>query len=92
MAEDHNHDRLISLFLLAVVLFNYPVLSLFSRPVMVFGFPLLYFYIFFIWAVLILLVGLITASHADAGQPEGDDGIKRGKPCGLITNSTSSRE
>ena len=46
----------IALFLLAVVLFNYPILSLFNLESILFGFPLLYLYIFFVWAGMILFV------------------------------------
>jgi hypothetical protein len=46
----------IALFLLAVVLFNYPILSLFNLNLLIFGFPLLYLYIFIVWAAIILFV------------------------------------
>lgn len=68
MAADKKNDRLICLFLLGMILFNYPILSLLNRPAMVFGIPLLYFYIFFIWAVWIFFVGIITASGTDYRQ------------------------
>jgi hypothetical protein len=48
----------IGLFLLAVVLFNYPILSLFNLEFLIFGFPLLYLYLFLVWAVIILFVYL----------------------------------
>lgn len=46
----------IGLFLLAVVLFNYPILSLFNLELLIFGLPLLYFYLFLIWVGIILFV------------------------------------
>jgi hypothetical protein len=46
----------IALFLFAVVLFNYPILSLFNLKLLVFGFPLLYLYIFIVWAAIILFI------------------------------------
>ncbi len=50
-------QRLIALFLFGALLFNYPLLALFSRPDEVFGIPLLYAYIFGAWA---LFVGLLA--------------------------------
>jgi hypothetical protein len=49
--------RLISLFLLGCLLLNYPLLSLFNLPRLIWGIPLVYAYIFFVWAMLIVLVG-----------------------------------
>ena len=45
--------RLMGLFLLGVLLFNYPVLALFNLPQTLFGIPLLYFHLFAAWAALI---------------------------------------
>lgn len=54
--------RLIALFFLGVVLLNYPLLSLFNQPRLVWGIPLLYGYVFLVWALLIILVGLTARS------------------------------
>jgi hypothetical protein len=51
------NQRLGGLFLLGVLLFNYPLLALFSRATEVFGIPLLYVYIFGAWA---LFIGLLA--------------------------------
>jgi hypothetical protein len=50
--------RLVALFMLGALLFNYPILALFNKPNLVFGIPLLYAYIFAAWALLILLMAL----------------------------------
>jgi hypothetical protein len=52
--------RLVAVFLLGVLLFNYPLLALFNRTVLVFGVPLLYAYIFVAWALLIGLAALVV--------------------------------
>jgi hypothetical protein len=52
--------RLVAVFLLGVLLFNYPLLALFNRMVLVFGVPLLYAYIFAAWALLIGLAALVV--------------------------------
>ena len=53
-------QRLAALFLLGVLLFNYPLLQLFARDGLVFGVPLLYCYVFCAWAVLIGLMALVV--------------------------------
>jgi hypothetical protein len=53
-------QRLAALFLLGVLLFNYPLLAVFNRTTEVFGIPLLYAYIFFAWALLIGLLALVV--------------------------------
>ena len=55
--------RLIGIFLLGAILFNYPVLSLFDREIFLSGIPILYLYLFGVWALLILLTALVTGSR-----------------------------
>lgn len=59
MADDRS-SQLIILFLVFVVLLNSPILQIFDRKELWFGMPALYFYLFFIWLVLIVVVGLIV--------------------------------
>lgn len=59
-----NYDRskgqqLMVLFLLGCLLFNYPVLLLFSRDGLVWGIPILYVFVFLSWAALVGLMALI---------------------------------
>lgn len=61
--NDMNHSRLVAqrlvaLFLLGCLLFNFPLLALFNRDGEVFGIPLLYAYVFAAWLALILLMAL----------------------------------
>lgn len=58
--SDITGQRLVAIVLLGCVLFNYPVLSLFSKPGALFGIPLLYFYIFAVWALLIGLMAYVS--------------------------------
>jgi len=53
-------QRLVALFLLGCLLFNYPLLSLFAGPAEVVGMPLLYVYLFVAWAVLIVLIAVVV--------------------------------
>jgi hypothetical protein len=46
-------QRLAALFLLGCLLFNYPLLSLFTGFTSVWGIPLLYAYLFLAWGLLI---------------------------------------
>ena len=54
--------RLVGIFLLGFVLFNYPLLSLFNLPRQIGGVPVLYAYFFLAWLILILLTLLATRS------------------------------
>jgi len=46
----------VGLFLAALVLFNFPIISLFDRNSLLFGIPLLYLYLFLIWSLVIFAV------------------------------------
>jgi len=61
--RDVKGQRLIALFVLGCLLFNYPVLSLFNVAAVAFGVPLLYVYIFAAWALLIALMALAAESR-----------------------------
>jgi len=51
--------RLVAVFLLGVLLFNYPLLALFNRAAAAFGIPIVYAYIFGAWGLLIGLLALV---------------------------------
>lgn len=55
-------QRLVALFLLGVLLFNYPLLYLFNQSSEVVGFPILYTYIFIAWALLIAAFAYVVES------------------------------
>jgi hypothetical protein len=50
--------RLVCVFLLAVLLFNYPLLAVFNAAGTVAGVPLLYAYLFAAWLVVIVAAAL----------------------------------
>jgi hypothetical protein len=52
-------QKLLALFLLGCLLFNYPLVALFNVHATVLGIPVLYAYLFSAWAALILLVAII---------------------------------
>lgn len=52
-------QRLVALFLLGCLLFNFPLLALFTGSTRLWGIPLIYFYIFAAWLVIIALMALI---------------------------------
>ena len=56
-------QRLIALFILGCLLFNYPVLSLFNVAAEAFGVPLLYAYIFAAWALLVALMAIVVEAR-----------------------------
>ena len=52
-------QRLVAVFLLGLLLFNYPLLALFNRAAEAFGIPMVYAYIFCAWALVIGLLALV---------------------------------
>ena len=57
-------QRLIALFVLGCLLFNYPLLSLFNSSGTVLGIPVLYAYLFTAWALFVALaVIVVEKSH-----------------------------
>jgi hypothetical protein len=57
--SSRTRPRLVALFLLGCLLFNYPLLSLFNVRTTVLGVPLLYAYLFSAWTLLIVLAALV---------------------------------
>lgn len=53
-------QRLVALFLIGFLLFDYPILFLFNTGGTIFGIPLLYAYIFSAWGGLIGLMALVV--------------------------------
>lgn len=51
--------RIVSLFLLGCLLFNYPMLALFNVGATAAGIPVLYVYLFVAWAVTIALAAVV---------------------------------
>ncbi|MHC4295439.1 MAG: hypothetical protein ACYSTL_07620 [Planctomycetota bacterium] len=60
-------ERLICLFLLGVLVFNPPLLSIFNLPENLFGIPILFLYLFLVWMGLIVLTAL-TIENADTNN------------------------
>jgi hypothetical protein len=52
--------RVVSLFLLGSLLFNYPVLALFNVGATVRGVPVLYVYLFAAWGILIAAAAIVV--------------------------------
>lgn len=65
-----NGRRLVGLFLLGTLLFNFPLLHLFNRPVLVLGIPVLYLYLFATWSLIILLILIVSRSKTDKPFPD----------------------
>ena len=64
MTSETQRSRLIVFFFIGNILFNYPVLSLFSDGKKeIFGIPLLYAFVFATWALLIGLTFITVMTH-----------------------------
>lgn len=63
-------DRALALFAAGVLLFNPPIINLFSGTV--FGLPTLYLYFFVGWALIIAALALIVESGGPPADPDHD--------------------
>ena len=70
--EVRRRDRLIGLFLLALVLLNPPLLLLFGAGGTAFGLPLLYLYIFLAWLLVIASLAWIAERRRARRRHDGD--------------------
>lgn len=68
MSRRRSAEWSVVLFIVALLAFNPPVLSIFSVPELIFGVPILYLYIFFAWAAAIVLLALNVSGLT---EPEG---------------------
>jgi hypothetical protein len=59
-------QRLVVLFCLGLVLFNFPILGLFEGRGMVFGVPVLYAFAYGTWALLVFAMARVTARRDEA--------------------------
>ncbi|HSO20994.1 MAG TPA: hypothetical protein VLT88_16125 [Desulfosarcina sp.] len=67
-----NGRRLVGLFLLGTLLFNFPLIHLFNRPTLVLDIPMLYLYLFCAWCLIILLILVISRSKTGASLQDPD--------------------
>ena len=58
-------QRLIAVFLLGCLLFNYPLLYLFNVDYRLYGIPVLYLYVFAAWGLLIALTAAVVGRITD---------------------------
>jgi hypothetical protein len=55
-------QRFVALCMLGMLLFNFPILTLFNVPGALFGVPVLYAYLFIAWGGLIALMAFLAES------------------------------
>jgi hypothetical protein len=67
--DKFNGRRLAGLFLLGMLLFNFPLISLFNRPVLTLGIPVLYLYLFAAWLLIIFLMLVVSRTKPDTPFP-----------------------
>ena len=69
--ETINGRRLAGLFLLGLLVFNFPLICLFNKAILIAGIPLFYLYLFGSWITIIALILLISRSKPQRSA-EGD--------------------
>ncbi|MDD5295896.1 MAG: hypothetical protein PHU46_03190 [Rhodocyclaceae bacterium] len=67
-------QRLVVLFFLGLVAFNFPVLGLFEKGGTVFGVPVLYAYAYGAWAALIFAMARVAGRRDDVPPASGPRG------------------
>jgi hypothetical protein len=65
-------QKLIGIFALAILLFNFPIVDLFSGTGWIFSMPVLYVYIFFTWALIIILTYWVSTLPKNKGSKDKD--------------------
>ena len=74
--EKQKNSRLIVFFFVGTILFNYPILSLFSdEKKEIFGIPLLFAFVFITWAVLIGLTFITVRIHRNKQDSHHSDQV-----------------
>lgn len=66
-----NGEWSVVLFVVALLAFNPPVLSIFSVPELIFGIPTLYLYIFIAWGGVIAILALNVPGLMAQAEAEG---------------------
>lgn len=69
------NKRLVSLFFLGWMLFNFPLLSLFNKEVLIFGIPLLYVFLFASWSMIIFMMILSIHLRPSDSLPEPPESL-----------------
>jgi hypothetical protein len=63
-------QKAIAITIFLVCLLNFPLLSLFNKAVFLFGIPLVYVYVFSVWTIGIVIIGIIAESKNVEDTPE----------------------
>jgi len=58
-------SKLVGVFLLGIVLLNFPLINLFKKDQFIFGIPALYTYLLIVWIALIIFIALIVKNKKD---------------------------
>lgn len=61
MSDDRN-GKLIIIFIIALLVLNYPLISLVDKKTLIAGIPGLYLYLFLVWAGIIVAIRQIVRS------------------------------
>lgn len=65
MKESKKKQYLLLIFILGLILFNYPVLGMYNVPERWLGIPVLFIMVFFSWMLLIVLTFFVTKKGSE---------------------------
>ncbi len=68
-------SKLIGLFLLAMVLLNFPLLGIFKRPSSIGGIPSVFIYLFAVWLIIILVMRQNVSSTITKSKKDKKDDL-----------------
>jgi hypothetical protein len=75
--KDHNPLRLreiwLIMFLLGIIMINYPFIHIFNKEYSVLGYPLLFLYFMVGWPTSILVVHMFSRTMKEDGDSDDDD-------------------
>lgn len=67
--DNPKSQRLIALFALFLILFNYPLISLVNQAILLGGIPLLYLYLFGAWLLMIMALAWAVKPSSSQQNP-----------------------
>lgn len=78
-------DAWLILFILGVVMLNYPFLHIFNKDILIFGIPLIILYFFIGWPVSVFVIYLFSIYYGRHSDPEAVEKNPKENPPGGST-------
>lgn len=73
ISSNSRNARLMTVFLLAAILLNFPLLGIFTQPYFIGKFPALLVYLFVVWGLIIFLTATLVERKSEKKNHKSDD-------------------